>query len=145
MQRTLYRRHLYIADTILRSQLNFSPITDLLIVDRPKYWSNKTNFSILKMFLFNLFQTTIYILRKFFLYIRYFTYYPHKGIFRAIEMKQCLILQCPKTLKQVFVAKYLFWSKLSRFGMDLYVADTSLWRTLFRGPDSVRYREVSLY
>ena len=53
----------FIADAIWRSQLNFSPIMDLHIADRPKYWSNKTYFSFLKTFLFNLFQTTIYILR----------------------------------------------------------------------------------
>ena len=63
MQRTLYRGHLYMADTILRPQLDFSPITGLLIAERPKYWSNKTNVLFSKTFLFNLFQTTIYFLR----------------------------------------------------------------------------------
>ena len=63
LYRVLYSGHLYIADTILWSQQNVSLITNLLLADRPKYWSNKTNFSCLKIFLFNLFQTTIYILR----------------------------------------------------------------------------------
>ena len=35
------------------------------------------------------------------------------------------ILQCPKTPKQIFVAKYLFLEQ-STFGMNLYVAVTSL-------------------
>ena len=38
----------FIADTILRSQLNFSPITDLLIEDRQKYWSSKKKVFVFK-------------------------------------------------------------------------------------------------
>ena len=49
MQQTLHSGHLYIVDIILRSQLNFFPITDLLIVDRPNYWSNKKN--LIKLYL----------------------------------------------------------------------------------------------
>ena len=67
-----------------------------------------------------------------------------------IEIDLLIILRCLFYIALRPQSRFLqqniyFWNKLSLFGMNLYVADTSLQWTLFRGPDGARYKEVSLY
>ena len=67
-----------------------------------------------------------------------------------IEIDLFIILRCLFYIALRPQSRFLqqniyFWNKLSLFGMNLSVADTSLQWTLFRGPDGARYKEVSLY